>query len=801
MINSKHLKVATLLLFILSSLLVRAKHPDIKLAEESISFSYTFDDLEIHRSTNDPSALSFIIPGFQNIIGTGLPALPKRVEKFIVPEGYSIGELQVIEKSDTIYGECLPAKTLHSNSFEGEFSDQPITPYSGVWPMTSVQLESTGIYRDQQIARISIMPVRYDYTNKCFIQSLELTYNITLVPNAMCLTDNSSVIKHNINPENLKSKLTIPPFTDVLQPAIETRPPNPEDDPVYYGTACEKILIICPQDLKEQAERLGKWKQRIGYSYEVYTPLNETDLYDPNLTQTLIKNRYSSERNLEYVILFGSGERIIPFKSPITVEFAVTQDRVTTKVPRTPYTDFYFGCMDGEKDLFADVCIGRIPAYNEGEARIMVDKIINYEKEPPLEADNFFNTGLHISEWDHNFIWTSEWFYNYMEDRNFNIDRVYYANLKNGHPKTYIDGTPLPLELQYPNFKWDGTAKDIQDKWNEKGYNYVLCRGHANVTQWTNMIFDSSQAYLLKNGNKLPFVFSINCLSGAFYDGQSYRTRSLCERLLTNRRGGAIAVIGASDYSCDEYNDIITAALMYGINPDAFGSDFVLPGMDMMWGRFGNEYFQFGRLLEYGRELMLEQIVPKDESLDTEKEPLTWKNYYYNRDVYNVLGDPTLRMYLGRPNIINVEDVMSGASQPKYDSRRIIIAGKNGTTGYLTDFKEWGPKMVVPGDSTISIIGNKYVPVLMEEYQAKNVNMTGEGKISFSNISKSGNDINVILTDIQPNTEIAIYNVVGDEIYSQNINDKNITISKVGNGFKIITLKVEGEIVDYKRIY
>jgi hypothetical protein len=70
--------------------------------------------------------------------------------------------------------------------------------------------------------------------------------------------------------------------------------------------------------------------------------------------------------------------------------------------------------------------------------------------------------------------------------------------------------------------------------------NYI---GHGSVEIWSDYVFDSNMAANLTNGDKLPFVVTMNCLNGYFHD---MFTESLAEALQKSPNGGAIGVWASS---------------------------------------------------------------------------------------------------------------------------------------------------------------------------------------------------------------------------------------------------------------
>jgi hypothetical protein len=70
--------------------------------------------------------------------------------------------------------------------------------------------------------------------------------------------------------------------------------------------------------------------------------------------------------------------------------------------------------------------------------------------------------------------------------------------------------------------------------------NYV---GHGSVEVWSSYILTSGAAEALTNGDKLPFVVTMNCLNGYFHDPY---TESIAEALMKNAGGGAVGVWASS---------------------------------------------------------------------------------------------------------------------------------------------------------------------------------------------------------------------------------------------------------------
>jgi hypothetical protein len=83
---------------------------------------------------------------------------------------------------------------------------------------------------------------------------------------------------------------------------------------------------------------------------------------------------------------------------------------------------------------------------------------------------------------------------------------------------------------------------DIISKFNA-GPALVNYSGHGNVNVWAGSVFTSSDAIVLANGNRLPFVVVMDCLNGFFSDPV---LSCIAESLLTAPNGGAVASFASS---------------------------------------------------------------------------------------------------------------------------------------------------------------------------------------------------------------------------------------------------------------
>jgi hypothetical protein len=95
--------------------------------------------------------------------------------------------------------------------------------------------------------------------------------------------------------------------------------------------------------------------------------------------------------------------------------------------------------------------------------------------------------------------------------------------------------------------------------------------GHGSVEIWSDYVFTSGMAANLTNGDKLPFVVSMDCLNGYFHD---MFTDSLGEALLRNPNGGAIGVWASSAVTSPDQQLLVSRELyrqIFGTTSPAIG--------------------------------------------------------------------------------------------------------------------------------------------------------------------------------------------------------------------------------------
>ena len=191
-------------------------------------------------------------------------------------------------------------------------------------------------------------------------------------------------------------------------------------------------------------------------------------------------------------------------------------------------SDHQFVTFRGE-DSFPDMLIGRMPANNRVDARIFVERVINYER--ASNVDSWHKRFLMLAGSDRRFHWQTDQLlsYNQLSGR-YDTQRIY-------APDTDGEVTLIDDDILTP------IGRRVIDGFND-GASIVNYIGHGGGGRWASsrMLDFKDPEQNLTNISQLPLVISMTCYTGSF-DGTK---NSLAEELLRSENGGAIAVIGAT---------------------------------------------------------------------------------------------------------------------------------------------------------------------------------------------------------------------------------------------------------------
>ncbi|MDD4395754.1 MAG: C25 family cysteine peptidase, partial [Bacteroidales bacterium] len=179
-------------------------------------------------------------------------------------------------------------------------------------------------------------------------------------------------------------------------------------------------------------------------------------------------------------------------------------------------TDPKMGCVSGNDD-YPDISIGRFSCSSAAQLTIQVDKAINYEKNPNMDAG-----------WRESFIGVaSDEGSGSGDDGEIDythVQRIYSERLDNFTYQTHLQ-----------NYAPNESVTTLANQLNQGASTLAYC-GHGAETYFVTTKFGNSDVNSLSNGSKLPFIVAVACVNGAFHNSSD----CFAEAWLKKANGGAV---------------------------------------------------------------------------------------------------------------------------------------------------------------------------------------------------------------------------------------------------------------------
>jgi PKD repeat protein len=568
------------------------------------------------------------IEGFGKLYEVGKPALPAHNDFVSIPNGaeasVDILSIEYKEFDNYLIHPALQLATDTHGDPEPEFEiDEDFYNTDILYPENPVRIDEILEYRGNSIAKVKICPVQYNPLKRKIRVISKIVYEVKFSHSESffgqrSVTENFAKIFPNIilNAKSVKDEITT---------LIKNKTQFNKDD------ERADFIIVTKSGYNEAAQALANWKMQLGYATEIVSQ----DVWTSDEVKEAIHSRYEVwDPKPDYFVILGDHQDV-----PGQIEQSPDQNDFST--------DLYFACMDGTYDYVPDMAHGRISVNNADQANMVIQKIIDYERNP-VEDASFYENGLNCAYFqdDENngyatrrFAHTSENIRDYVMSQGFSVERIYTTpsniNPRNYNNGYYSNGEPIPTELlRASGYPWNGGTQDIISAINE-GKFYVFHRdhGYAGGTGWADPHFVTSQMGSLTNGNKLPVVFSINCHTGEFLLNECF-----AEKFIRLEKAGAVGVFAASYYSYSGLNDGLALGFV-----DAIWSN---PGLIPVFGSGGvpnpnltphNDLVTMGDVLNQGLIRMME----------------TWDGGYnankYTHQLFHYFGDPAMKIWTDVP--------------------------------------------------------------------------------------------------------------------------------------------------------
>jgi len=392
-----------------------------------------------------------------------------------------------------------------------------------------------------------------------------------------------------------------------------------------------ELLIIYGMELKRPADKLKTWKEKRGIITQTVS-IEKIGNRAESIKKYIRNERLIRSPGLRYVLLFGGVDAI-----------AVSQE----KRRHEEITDHYFYT---HRDAGPSECLlpwvagGRIPVEKSENGMSVVDQIIRYEKEPPLDAAYYKKmtvAGSFVAGEDEeegyqdrrapdDSLKTLEDISSHMLARGFQVNRVYFSTADKNIPYIYRDGNPVPGHVKCHILTDPGVATRLLIRHINEGQLIVCHRGHGWWDGWEEPSFKTKDLKPILS-NRQCVLFSINCLTGSFQES----SKDVLSQKMLVLTGGPPTLIAANFLTSTWHNDSMAIALF----------DALWPGMIRLFPakhkRLPIRYRRIGDVLNYAKVYLLAQHGANQE---------TKKQF----ERYHVIGDPTLEIWAKNPSSLSL---------------------------------------------------------------------------------------------------------------------------------------------------
>ena len=614
-----------------------APNCSISITENSKALvTYTFENAIENRSQVDGVDYSHLrikdfgintrigcpqLPGYTNMIAVKTDAPTVRIvsSDYVEYTGFDIFPAQIPEtESDTATYPFIKDSIVYAtNAF---------------YPQNLVEVQDVQKYRGTPLALVRVNPVQYN----------PVTHTIRCHSNIVY---------------ELDSALTEEDMAAAMPYEVVTTSEDSDTEETLYYTSPDKYIIVTTNKYKSTLSSFIQSKQELGYKVVVLCK-------DSWSSSAEVKNAIQTEYDkkdycITRFLLIVGGHEDVPAET--RKGWKLYKDYQWIEEGWYP-SDHYYSCMDGETDYLPEMARGRLDVNNTTELSAVLQKLIYYN-----QKQNYTGNATLCGEFeckDENCsiegkraIKTNEELRDYLlsyYDYN-NIERIYYAS-EDATPQYYNDaeygdGGEIPLEIQKPNFTWNGNCANVIRSINS-GIDFILYNGHGDIGYWHNNMFKSSDIDSLNNSSMYPFVFSLSCNTGWFFNVMDATNSPEClaASLLKAPNKGAVGVLASSFFSLAGRCDVLAKSIfnsMYsapGISPAIKTTNYTL-----------NNELDSDTIPKYTMgEAMNKGFISLFQYFDQS----TSANWEQDQNIqmfqrYHIFGDPSMGIYTGKAEDLN----------------------------------------------------------------------------------------------------------------------------------------------------
>ncbi|OQX54361.1 MAG: hypothetical protein B5M53_05885, partial [Candidatus Cloacimonas sp. 4484_209] len=556
----------------------------------------------------------------------GKPEIPAIAENIGVPENAQLSYEIVSVETETIENYNLyPFQKPTTDAIDkGDLNiDKNFYLKDINYPSQLVKLSELKVWRDITLTNLTVYPFQYNPYKKKLTVFRKIRIRII------------------INGGN-RSAIQVPPrYNRMYESAIlnyDWMNIDVRDADIHY-------LAIIYDSFVNAAKPLTDWYHKKGITIDVVP--SSTAGSSSSEIKTYITNHYNTYHT-DYVLFVGDVAQI-----PTYTGYSCNA------------SDAWYSFITGN-DLYAELAIARLSATSTSMVTDLVNKVLKYEKDPPLN--------------------------------NWLIKSVLVAH-KQDYPGKYSDCKRYIYNYPYSNFTpvMDTIMGAISGQTNatvtaaiNQGRNVVNYRGHGDTYIWwqwdvPNENWSTSNVNALSNGDMTPVVFNIACVTGNINASEC-----LTECWIRKNPGGGVAALGASSPSYTIPNHDYDKAL-YKAYCDS-----------ILW--------DIGWASNYAAAVILPQGTYAEE----------------NVKMYLWVGNPSTEIWTAVPTNLNVthaanvpigpSDLTVTVTNAKAPVAGALVCAMKGTETWVSDFTDANGQVTLsicptsPGTLYVTVTAHDYLP-------------------------------------------------------------------------------------------
>lgn len=416
-----------------------------------------------------------------------------------------------------------------------------------------------------------------------------------------------------------------------------------------------EYLIITPNNdaWAEYANQLKEYRTRQGILTEVYR-LDEMPATTTSQMKEWFHNAYNTwEIAPVAVCLLGDhGTNMGQYIPAETVSHPSNGSCIT---------DNRYADAVGNDNL-PDMVFSRLIAQNANELPVFVGKQLEYEYTNPNMDPNFYARPITALGWQTErwFQICSEVFGGYMRQHGYDTNRInciyqgtpgsiWSSNQNTSMVVNYFGPNGVGYIPQTPSElgNWNNGSPELVVQAVNEGAFWLQHRDHGLETGWGEPAVRNSHVNQMNNVGKLPFVMSINCLTGKFNYNQDCFCEAWMRRTYNGENAGAVGVLCPTETSYSFVND----AYVWGVY-DLFDGEF-MPTYGPYADNTDNWMPAFGNVA--GKYFLAQSNWP----YNTESKDITYTMFTAHCDAF-------LRIYTQVPQVMDVthpEVVIAGLGE------------------------------------------------------------------------------------------------------------------------------------------